>query len=71
MHATQPKSNSEWWRTKLDANRRRDLDTEQKLAEAGWTLVVVWEHNDPIAAADTVDRVLKTKSCSAGRLAGK
>ncbi|MCL2092552.1 MAG: very short patch repair endonuclease [Micrococcales bacterium] len=53
-HGTQPQSNSAWWTTKLSANQARDRDTDRVLAEAGWTVLRVWEHEDPAAAADRV-----------------
>lgn len=53
-HATSPKANAEWWAQKLAANRLRDRDTESQLSAAGWSLVVVWEHEDPVAAAAAI-----------------
>jgi DNA mismatch endonuclease (patch repair protein) len=53
-HGTQPRSNSAWWTTKLSANQARDHDTDRVLAEAGWTVLRVWEHEDPTVAADRV-----------------
>jgi len=32
----------------------RDADTERRLGEAGWLLVVVWEHEDPRETAARV-----------------
>ncbi|MEU1305711.1 MULTISPECIES: very short patch repair endonuclease [Streptomyces] len=60
QHATQPKSNAEWWRQKLDRNMARDRETTEHLAAAGWEVLRFWEHETPedvarrIAAA--VDR---------------
>jgi DNA mismatch endonuclease (patch repair protein) len=64
MHGTTPKANSEWWQAKIEANRLRDLDTATRLADAGWKLVVVWEHDDPVVAADLVESVLTKTSGS-------
>ncbi|GAA2436551.1 very short patch repair endonuclease [Streptomyces macrosporus] len=50
-HATWPKNNAEFWRRKIEGNRARDLDTDARLAEAGWAAVRVWEHEDPAEAA--------------------
>jgi DNA mismatch endonuclease (patch repair protein) len=58
-HGTLPKANAKWWQQKLDANRKRDLDTAKRLAKSGWTLVEVWEHDDPIAGADRVESELQ------------
>ncbi|KAF0807657.1 DNA mismatch endonuclease Vsr [Alcanivorax xiamenensis] len=38
-----PKSRVEFWRTKLEANRERDLRHQRALAEMGWRVLVVWE----------------------------
>ncbi|MGH3976795.1 MAG: very short patch repair endonuclease [Pseudonocardiaceae bacterium] len=53
-HGTKPRSNSEWWRTKLAANRARDEDTDHLLREIGWTVVRIWEHEPAEIAADQV-----------------
>lgn len=45
----------------LEANRRRDADTEERLRSAGWEIVVVWEHDDPIAAADEIERLVRER----------
>jgi DNA mismatch endonuclease (patch repair protein) len=58
FHATQPKSNAAWWKEKLAANVARDRDTDVRLIEAGWIVVRVWEHEDPLAAADRVEAAL-------------
>jgi DNA mismatch endonuclease, patch repair protein len=54
LHASWPKANAAWWREKIEANRRRDRDTDQRLAAEGWTVIRVWGH-EPIA--DAVDRI--------------
>jgi DNA mismatch endonuclease, patch repair protein len=53
-HGTEPQANADWWHAKLAANRARDADTETRLAAADWVLLVVWEHEDPNAAAGRV-----------------
>jgi DNA mismatch endonuclease, patch repair protein len=61
-HGTWPKANAEWWRTKLEANQRRDRDTDGRLAEAGWLSVRIWEHEEPEYAAGRVQhRVLSRR----------
>lgn len=62
-HGNVPRANHEWWRAKLDRNVERDRETDQRLAEAGWLVVRVWEHemrDDPLAAADRVEAVLRS-----------
>lgn len=53
-HGTSPRQNSAWWIQKLAANEARDLDTNRILAELGWTVVRIWEHEDPLLAAARV-----------------
>lgn len=57
-HGTQPKSNSDWWATKITANRARDADTEVFLQQRGWSVLRVWEHEPPDRAAARVLAVL-------------
>ncbi|MGW0119631.1 very short patch repair endonuclease [Streptomyces sp. NPDC003327] len=45
-HATRPKANAEWWRTKLDRNIARDRETTAHLEAQGWTVLRFWEHED-------------------------
>jgi DNA mismatch endonuclease (patch repair protein) len=60
-HGTSPKSNAGWWADKLEANRRRDAETDRVLTAAGWTVVRVWEHEDPDMAADHVGRAVQSQ----------
>ena len=62
VHATDPKNNAEWWAAKLAGNVARDRDTDACLAAAGWTVVRIWEHEDPIVAADRVQNALTPPS---------
>ena len=43
-HYRQPKANEGYWSAKVARNVTRDADTERRLGEAGWLLVVVWEN---------------------------
>ncbi len=54
-HHTVAKTNADFWAAKVDANRRRDAATRREVAEASWTVVQVWEHEDPREAADRVE----------------
>jgi DNA mismatch endonuclease (patch repair protein) len=46
QHATWPARNAEFWREKIEANRRRDRQTDALLKAAGWRVIRVWEHED-------------------------
>lgn len=38
-----PKSRIEFWESKIDSNRKRDLQTERKLQTLGWEILVIWQ----------------------------
>ncbi|WP_314223357.1 very short patch repair endonuclease [Streptomyces zaehneri] len=57
QHATHPKSNAEWWRTKLERNMARDRETTEHLTAEGWTVLRFWEHEAP---EEVVVRVVAT-----------
>lgn len=38
-----PKSNTEFWRSKILGNKERDLRNHRLLASAGWRVIIVWE----------------------------
>lgn len=40
---TIPKSNTEFWMTKVKRNKERDKEEQRKLAKMGWHSIVVWE----------------------------
>lgn len=58
IHATDPKNNADWWAEKLAGNVARDRATDAALTAAGWQVVRIWEHEDPVCAADRVQTVL-------------
>ncbi|MFG2263395.1 very short patch repair endonuclease [Streptomyces sp. NPDC048720] len=60
-HATWPKTNADFWRTKITRNQERDRETDRKLIDAGWMPVRVWEHEDPAAAARKVAEVVRQR----------
>ncbi|WP_212808736.1 very short patch repair endonuclease [Micromonospora endophytica] len=58
-HYRPARANDSFWREKIDGNRARDRETDQLLADAGWTVIRIWEHEDPAEAADRVEDMLK------------
>lgn len=38
-----PKSNTEYWSTKIARNAERDAENYAKLKDLGWNILVVWE----------------------------
>lgn len=57
LHGSLPKTNRDWWERKLRRNAERDEQSDERLTEAGWTVLRVWEH-EPID--DAVQRILAT-----------
>ncbi|MCC6174089.1 MAG: DNA mismatch endonuclease Vsr [Chloroflexi bacterium] len=64
-HATWPKANAAWWRTKIETNRARDRDTNRRLTGLGWTVIRIWEHEDSVAAARRVSDLVHRFAASA------
>ncbi len=58
-HATRPRANASWWEAKLARNVARDEETNRQLADAGWTVVRVWEHESPIDAAERIAELVR------------
>jgi DNA mismatch endonuclease (patch repair protein) len=66
-HGTWPKQNADWWREKIEGNRRRDADTDVKLEDQGWSVIRVWEHEPTETAARTIeDAVVRAESHRGG-----
>ena len=57
-HGTRPNSNATWWSAKLAANRARDEDTTTHLEAAGWLVMRVWEHDNPLGSAERIGAVV-------------
>ena len=51
-HRNIPAHNRDWWQKKIDENRSRDRDTDEKLRKAGWEIFRFWEH-------DAVDKIVE------------
>lgn len=63
-HGTLPKANHDWWLDKLMANVSRDRRVDRELAERGWLVIRVWEHEDPTIAAERISRAVLARSAA-------
>jgi DNA mismatch endonuclease (patch repair protein) len=61
-HGVLPKTNSAWWKAKLDGNKERDRRKDKALRELGWLPMHVWEHEDPAEAALQIRHVWRTRT---------
>jgi len=57
-HGTSPRANNDYWTAKLDRNVARDRRNNEALVAAGWTVLRVWEHEDPVDAASRIAETL-------------
>ncbi|MEV0384271.1 very short patch repair endonuclease [Nonomuraea sp. NPDC050643] len=65
QHHTKAATNADYWAEKVVKNRARDNETDRILAEAGWTVIRVWEHEDPVSSAGRIAdelKVIRSKS---------
>jgi DNA mismatch endonuclease (patch repair protein) len=57
-HSTKPKTNESFWTEKLRKNRSRDDHVSRTLAESGWHVMRIWEHEiktELLRCADAVE----------------
>ena len=38
-----PKSNIDFWRSKIERNQKRDIEVQRELAKMGWHCITIWE----------------------------
>jgi DNA mismatch endonuclease (patch repair protein) len=57
-HGTAPRTNARYWSAKIARNVERDRENDKLLAESGWQVIRVWEHESVAAAADRVEQAL-------------
>jgi DNA mismatch endonuclease (patch repair protein) len=58
-HHRPARVNEQFWREKIDRNRARDRETDQLLADAGWTVIRIWEHENPVQAAERIKEIIR------------
>jgi DNA mismatch endonuclease (patch repair protein) len=53
-HHTVAKTHPDYWASKVRENQLRDRETDQLFGEHGWLVIRIWEHENPIDAAQRV-----------------
>jgi len=61
QHATNPKTNADFWRAKFARNVARGRADDEALYAADWIVVRIWEHEDPQAAVETAIRAFDAR----------
>ena len=61
LHASWPKKNAEFWRSKIEANRARDAQTSRLLRADGWEVIRLWEHEVSHEAAVRVAQIVAAR----------
>jgi len=64
---TWPVNNAGWWRAKIARTRARDRETDDLLAAEGWTVMRVWEHEEPRVAAERLRNLVRASRTAAPR----
>lgn len=54
IHGVEPTRNVDYWGPKLARNVARDRAVDAALADDGWTVLRIWEHDDPGSAAAVI-----------------
>lgn len=54
-----PRANAAWWSAKLARTFVRDRETIERLCDAGWNAVIVWEHDDIELVADEIAALVR------------
>jgi len=43
IEASRPKTNSEYWETKINKNMERDKRNQNEIKKLGWKIIIIWE----------------------------
>ena len=61
QHGTAPRVNQSYWLPKLKRNVDRDHTNNERLIDAEWAVVRVWEHEDTSVAAKKIAAVVQDR----------
>jgi DNA mismatch endonuclease (patch repair protein) len=63
-HGEIPATNQTFWANKLQANAARDLQQNHLLADAGWLVIRIWEHEPLDSAVAAVETALASRQAT-------
>lgn len=58
LHYRAPKSHVDYWQSKVEQNRARDIETTRLLEAAGWTVLRYSSHQSVSVAADEIAELI-------------
>ena len=58
-HFVQPRSNKNFWKEKINKNKKRDKEVSRKLKQQGWKVVRIWEHELRKPEEKTISKIQK------------
>ena len=61
-HYQEPVRNSEYWRSKAASNCKRDIAVANELADLGWSVIRIWEHEIEQNLDQAANRIAKITS---------
>lgn len=64
IHYQEPQTNVSFWRTKIERNIERDIETNAALMDAGWDVLRYWEHEAPALVAEDVFEFVQKKKAA-------
>jgi len=53
------KSNTKYWKAKIERNIKRDKEVNKQLKKAGWKVIRIWEHDIKKNPGKCVNKILK------------
>jgi len=68
-HCRMPKSNVEFWATKIERNRQRDVEVTNFYRQRGWIVLRFWEHRLTCDLDGCVEEVRRAVAGMSGRSA--
>lgn len=60
-HRKAPRANADYWADKIRMNQNRDRQTDKQLADAGWEVIRVWEHEDIASAVLRITNAVRER----------
>ncbi|MFE4503900.1 very short patch repair endonuclease [Rhodococcus sp. NPDC056743] len=61
-HYRLPKTHRDYWAKKAEGNQARDRHVVASLVDAGWIAMRFWEHENPTAVAQAIQRQVVSRS---------